>query len=244
MSTRHCPKCGQDLPLDAFYRFANDNPSRPCKECWKAYMRTRISAQPERHRALSQRWRAANPDKVREQRLRGQRRIREEALTAYGHHCVCCGVHNSEFLAIDHVNGGGRQHRKHVAPGTGFYWWLKRNGYPEDFRLLCHNCNRATYANALCPHHEVAPVRPVGRYRQAALDAYGSHCDCCGETTMAFLTIDHVNGDGATHRLTVSSGTGLYLWLKREGYPTGFRVLCQNCNLARGLYGHCPHQAS
>jgi hypothetical protein len=33
----------------------------------------------------------------------------------------------------------------------------------------------------------------------------------------------------------------LYLWLKRNNYPTGFRVLCHNCNLAIGFYGYCPH---
>jgi hypothetical protein len=31
-------------------------------------------------------------------------------------------------------------------------------------------------------------------------------------------------------------------WLKRNGYPKGFRVLCHNCNSARGLYGYCPHK--
>jgi hypothetical protein len=24
----------------------------------------------------------------------------------------------------------------------------------------------------------------------------------------------------------------------------GYRVLCQNCNAARGLYGYCPHQGT
>jgi len=27
-----------------------------------------------------------------------------------------------------------------------------------------------------------------------------------------------------------------------QGYPTGFRVLCHNCNQAIGLYGYCPHK--
>ncbi len=27
-----------------------------------------------------------------------------------------------------------------------------------------------------------------------------------------------------------------------EGYPTGFRVLCHNCNCALAYYGSCPHE--
>lgn len=38
------------------------------------------------------------------------------------------------------------------------------------------------------------------------------------------------------------SGQAVYYWLKRNHYPPGFRVLCSNCNFARGKYGHCPHE--
>ncbi len=37
-------------------------------------------------------------------------------------------------------------------------------------------------------------------------------------------------------------GSVLYSWLKKQGYPPGFQVLCHNCNLAKGYYGACPHQ--
>jgi hypothetical protein len=39
------------------------------------------------------------------------------------------------------------------------------------------------------------------------------------------------------------SGTHLYLWLKQNNYPPGFRVLCMNCNFAIGHSGYCPHNA-
>jgi len=79
------------------------------------------------------------------------------------------------------------------------------------------------------------------RLRQAALGAYGGACTCCGEATYEWLTIDHVNGDGAEHRREIGRGN-LYRWLKRHDYPDGFRVLCWNCNCARGYYGFCPHE--
>jgi hypothetical protein len=27
-----------------------------------------------------------------------------------------------------------------------------------------------------------------------------------------------------------------------NGFPSGFRTLCHNCNMAKGLYGTCPHE--
>jgi hypothetical protein len=65
-------------------------------------------------------------------------------------------------------------------------------------------------------------------------------CDCCGEGTYEFLSIDHVNGDGGAHRKQIGRGS-LYTWLKRNDWPSGFRVLCHNCNQAIGHYGVCPH---
>lgn len=74
----------------------------------------------------------------------------------------------------------------------------------------------------------------------AAISFYGGKCTCCGETELDFLTIDHVNGGGRQHRKITQNQT--YVWLKKNKYPTGFRVLCWNCNCAVGLFGTCPHQ--
>lgn len=69
-------------------------------------------------------------------------------------------------------------------------------------------------------------------------------CSCCGENSLEFLSIDHINGDGARHRkeIGVSGGSSFHQWLKRNNFPEGYRVLCFNCNLARGLFGYCPHE--
>jgi hypothetical protein len=81
--------------------------------------------------------------------------------------------------------------------------------------------------------------------RAKVLDHYGRECACCGESIDLFLTIDHINDDGAEHRKRDLSGVGgnvLYRWLVRKGFPTGFRTLCYNCNMARAHYGVCPHE--
>lgn len=79
-----------------------------------------------------------------------------------------------------------------------------------------------------------------------ALNAYGGAiCACCGEDLFEGLTLDHVDGDGAAWRRergTRASGAGLYAWLKKNGYPHGFQVLCGTCNLAKRIGDHCPHQ--
>lgn len=71
-------------------------------------------------------------------------------------------------------------------------------------------------------------------------------CACCGERGFEFLTIDHTHNDGAQHRREIGKGrssASVLGWLKRNGYPTGFQVLCWNCNCAKAHHGGvCPHK--
>lgn len=79
------------------------------------------------------------------------------------------------------------------------------------------------------------------KLRTEVLRHYGAYCACCGETQDKFLTIDHVNNDGAAHRRMIRKAN-ICSWLRRKDYPSGFQVLCYNCNCARGFYGKCPHE--
>ncbi len=82
------------------------------------------------------------------------------------------------------------------------------------------------------------------RVRQEAIEHYGGRCSCCGEDTPEFLHIHHVNGDGAAHRreIGLKPGHNFVAWLKRNGWPEGFGILCANCNMAEELEGGCPHR--
>lgn len=75
--------------------------------------------------------------------------------------------------------------------------------------------------------------------RADALAIYGNVCACCNESVTDFLCIDHINGDGNIHRKSI--GRNIYKWLKSEKYPSGFQVLCHNCNWAKHLHGECPY---
>lgn len=81
-------------------------------------------------------------------------------------------------------------------------------------------------------------------------------CRCCGETIIDFLQLDHIHGDGAAHRRKIGmaqgvaeqkykvnvGGNGLPYWLKKNGWPEGFQVLCANCNLGKRIGKYCPHE--
>jgi 5-methylcytosine-specific restriction endonuclease McrA len=79
-----------------------------------------------------------------------QQMLRRAILEHYGNCCVCCGETIPEFLAIDHINGGGKKHRKET--GSNFYAWIIKNGFPKDLQILCHNCNLAKGFYGECPH--------------------------------------------------------------------------------------------
>ena len=79
------------------------------------------------------------------------------------------------------------------------------------------------------------------RLRLEALIAYGGRCVCCGELRMEFLSLDHVNNDGAKHRKEVKCKS-IGHWAKKHGYPNTLQILCHNCNMAKGMYGYCPHE--
>lgn len=77
------------------------------------------------------------------------------------------------------------------------------------------------------------------------IEAYGGKCICCQETALEFLTIDHVNDNGAEERKDTNQGTGgkLYRWLIKRNFPKdNYQLLCYNCNCAKGFFGYCPHQ--
>lgn len=84
------------------------------------------------------------------------------------------------------------------------------------------------------------------RAKLDAIETYGGKCACCGEAEADFLAIDHINNDGNFHRKTIghhAGGTRFYYWLRRHNYPTGFQVLCHNCNFSKHLNkGKCLHQ--
>lgn len=101
--------------------------------------------------------------------------------------------------------------------------------------------SRPNYSSAAREKRRVYNTKYAEKKRQDALQAYGGVCECCGETEIGFLCIDHINGGGNQHRREIGT-QNIYPWLRRNHYPPGFRVLCHSCNLGRAFNGGvCPH---
>ena len=85
--------------------------------------------------------------------MRYRREARDAVLAAYGNACACCGEGRREFLAVDHVNGGGNQERRSVGNAVvNMMRHIAAQGFPETYRVLCHNCNMARGIYGYCPH--------------------------------------------------------------------------------------------
>lgn len=95
------------------------------------------------HPGYDKRKRVYNPDYNHNRYLA----VKEEVLSHYSGtlQCAICEENDLTKLTIDHVNGGGNQHRRFLFDnnwgGYQFYLWLKRNNYPKGYRVLCKHHN-------------------------------------------------------------------------------------------------------
>lgn len=81
-------------------------------------------------------------------------------------------------------------------------------------------------------------------FKKQVIAGYGGKCACCGEKQWEFLSVDHVNNDGAELRRKrgkPETSATLYRRLILENFPPEYQILCYNCNMAFGFFGYCPH---
>ena len=86
------------------------------------------------------------------------------------------------------------------------------------------------------------------RIRQQVIFHYSKGlmcCSCCGESILQMLAIDHPNGGGNKHRKEIKKygGDQFYRWLLKNNFPSGYKVLCANCNWGKYVNNNiCPHK--
>ena len=120
---KRCTKCGLEKDLDEFVhdRLRRDGHKSHCKTCKNQ------SSRESNHK------------------------LRLEVLSYYSKgtlSCALCGFSTIDALSIDHINGGGNKHRREIGSSHNsekFYRWLRTNGYPTGFRVLCMNCQHIQY---------------------------------------------------------------------------------------------------
>ena len=109
-------------------------------------------------KAKARRYAYCRTAEFKERQKRKYREQRYEVLAHYSNgtvECACCGENIIEFLAIDHLNGGGGKHIKaliQTKQSPTMFRWLRKQGYPTGYQILCHNCNMAKGFYGQCPH--------------------------------------------------------------------------------------------
>lgn len=127
--------------------------------------------------------------------------------------------------------------------------WRRNNvdkvkGYGKKWRI-----NNLEYFRKYKVEHREENSRRHKSYRVKSklqvLNYYSGNnikCQCCGEMNLEFMTVDHIEGNGSEHRKEMrKNGIHIHNWLIKNNFPSGFRVLCFNCNCSMGSFGYCPH---
>lgn len=146
---------------------------KKCSECRKIYQKKWYIKNKERHLKVLREYRRKNRQKfnkiannyywknreiISERKKASIKRLKLEVLFHYGSNppkCACCGETIIEFLTIDHIFKRGDEHRKKIKRfGSSFYQWLKQNGFPDGYQVLCWNCNwgKTIKDGGICPH--------------------------------------------------------------------------------------------
>jgi len=89
-------------------------------------------------------WKNKHKERRNKERRALNYKYRVEALTHYGGGklaCVRCSESDIRCLSIDHINGGGYQHRQKLGgSGVNMARILRREGFPKGYQTLCMNC--------------------------------------------------------------------------------------------------------
>ncbi len=156
--------------------------------------------------------------------------------------CTKCGT---EKETTDFYVHPDRRPRKSGKAGpTGFSSWCKQCYCDKTAEWSAKHKTKERVAFWEGSRRDVKK-----RIKDAVFGAYGGYvCACCGETEARFMSIDHVNNDGAKWRKEtlgsrLATGWQTYRWLFNNSFPEGYQVLCMNCNFGKRMNGGiCPHQ--
>ena len=102
--------------------------------------------------ASGRRYRESHRQALLVKMRRRYRLMKASLLERYGGECECCGERHLEFLAIDHVEGGGTMERRQVGSYGVYRKLMASTARLDGYRVLCHNCNAAIAFHGSCPH--------------------------------------------------------------------------------------------
>lgn len=143
--------------------------------------------------------------------------------------CLDTSLRNSRRSRTRNPDNFRNQYHARKAAGICVACGVPEN--PLTNGLMCAGCSKTERQRAV-------------RIKFEVMQRYGGVCFCCGETRIAFLTLDHISNDGAPKRKSGehSGGGHFYKRLLRAPLDTTLRVACYNCNCGRRASGICPHE--
>jgi len=127
-----------------------------------------------------------------------------------------------------------KYHREHPEKCKNS-WKSWRHSNPEKVKARNREF-RETHPNYF-KEYDKASIEITKRYQVLSYYSNGiPSCKWCGNQNFVVLNLDHINNDGGEHRRKdKSADKNLAGWLRRHEYPSGFQVLCCNCNWAKRM---------
>jgi len=176
------------------------------------------------------------------------RKLKETIIAHYSKgsmRCKKCGELRLYALQIDHINNNGAVHRRQVVHGH-IYEWLIRNNFPKGYQVLCANCNWMKRNKVCCKYRKKTGNKTDQAYyrkkrkelRFKIIKHYSKGkmcCAQCGEKKICVLHLDLIKGRGLQYRLKMGcdSSISFFRWIVKNNFPSGFQILCVNCNLVK-----------
>lgn len=111
--------------------------------------------------------------------------------------------------------------------------------YAQNYRTKNHDRIIEYLKQWRKSHREEHNQASKDRYQQQrmlCLDHYSKgkiKCKRCRENEIAFMTLDHIKPRKDYGHTRKTSASALYRILVRDGFPSGYQVLCYNCNMIK-----------
>jgi len=181
-----------------------------------------------------------NPEYMKKLRREWKRTARLSVLNHYSNGtmvCADCGEDNINFLTVDHVEGGGRKHRKEIRTYLTLWLWgqyRKTGKWPGDFQVICSNCNdiKKFEENGFQINRGGSTAKLINEIRHLL----GDKCAVCSFADARALHIHNRNGGDTKKR----NRLGYYPFYKSveakilDGSKE-YQLLCANHNLEKEL---------
>ena len=141
------PDKRQQSANESYHRHKERNRVRRLKRAHLWYLKNKDHVVPAK--------RAARQKQVAE--------LRAQLFAHYGSKCNCCGLADTRFLSVDHVNCGiGNKAPKKDRATIYFYKMIVAMNFPADYQILCINCNWAKGRYGVC-HHQIDKELELGK---------------------------------------------------------------------------------